>query len=120
MAEPTALKLTAYKYSSNTFGGVFSAEDSTGAAVTNFTGYTAGFTAKSAVTDLDASALIAETVTISNTTTGAYSFTINANDMASISDNAVLYCELWLRPSSGDKLTAARGTITITPTARIA
>jgi hypothetical protein len=120
MAEPTALKLTAYKYSSNSFGGVFTAEDLTGAAITNYTGYTAGFTAKGALSDADNVALIAETVTITSTTTGAYNFTINANDMAAITDNSTLYCELWLRPGAGDKITAGRGTITISPTARIA
>jgi hypothetical protein len=110
----------AYKYSANVYTGVITAYDTTGTLIADFTGYTAGFTAKSLLTDLDAAALIAETVTITAVLTGAYRFRINVNDQSAIADNSVLFCELWLRPSSGDKTIVDSGTLTILPTARIA
>ncbi len=112
--------LTAYKYGSNSYAGAsITAYDATGAAIANFSGYTAGFTAKATLMDADGAALINETVSITNATTGAYSFALSVSDLSAIPNDSVLYYELWIRPSSGDKLVIETGTVTITPTARM-
>lgn len=110
--------LYAYKYGGNAFIGTsITAYDANGAAVADFTGYTAGFIAKALVTDADDDALITETVTITNTTTGAYRFSLSVSDLAEIPDESVLRYEMFIRPASGDKITCETGTLTIVPTA---
>lgn len=111
-------QLEARKYESNPYIGTgITAYDATGAAISSFAGYTAGFIAKNALTDDDDDALIDETVTITNNSTGAYYFNLSVADLADIADYSVLHYELFIRPSSGDKITCETGTLTVVPTA---